>query len=42
MEILEFSCPYGYVSHERDTLVTACEQKKAKYGDLASALRELR
>jgi hypothetical protein len=20
MEILEFSCPYGYVSHERDTL----------------------
>jgi hypothetical protein len=42
MEILKFSCPYGYVSHERDTLATVCEQKKAKYSDLASALRKLR
>jgi hypothetical protein len=42
MEILEFSCPYGYVSHERDTLATVYERKKAKYGDLATALRGLR
>jgi hypothetical protein len=42
MEIREFSCPYGYVSHERDTLATVYEQKKAKYSDLANALRGLR
>jgi hypothetical protein len=42
MEILKFSCPYGYVSHERDTLATVYQQQKAKYSDLESALRELR
>jgi hypothetical protein len=41
-EILEFSCPYGYVSHGRDTLATVYEQKKAKYSDLAEALRILK
>jgi hypothetical protein len=42
MKILEFSCPYGYVPRERDTVATVYEQKKAKYSDLAHALRELR
>jgi hypothetical protein len=31
LEILEFSCQYGYVSHEGEALATASEQKKAKY-----------
>jgi hypothetical protein len=42
MEILEFSCPFGDVSHERDTLATVHGQQKAKYSDLASAVKELR
>jgi hypothetical protein len=41
-EILECSCPYGYVSHGRDTLATVYEQKKAKYSNLAKALRILK
>jgi hypothetical protein len=42
LEILEFSCPYGYVSHERDTLAAVYEQKRAKYSELANALGRLR
>jgi hypothetical protein len=42
VEILELSCPYGCVSRQRDALATVSERKKAKYSDLANALRELR
>jgi hypothetical protein len=42
LEILEFSCPYGYISHERDTVAAVYEQNRAKYCDLANALRRLR
>jgi hypothetical protein len=39
IEILEFSCPYGCISHGRNTLEKTYEAKKAKYEELAQALR---
>jgi hypothetical protein len=39
---VEFSCPYRYISHDKDTLTTLYKQKKAKYSDLANALKMLR
>jgi hypothetical protein len=42
MEILEFSCPYGYISHGRNSLERVYEQKKQKYAELANELRRLR
>jgi hypothetical protein len=42
LEILEFSWQHGCVCHEQDAVATVSEQKKAKYSDLANAVRELR
>jgi hypothetical protein len=42
IEILEFSCPYGYISHGQDTLAKVYEQKKGKYRELADALGRVR
>jgi hypothetical protein len=42
IEILEFSCPYGYISHGRNTLEKVYEEKKAKYEALARELRTRR
>jgi hypothetical protein len=41
-KILEFSCPYGYISHDKDILTTVYEQKKAKDRSLANTLEMLR
>jgi hypothetical protein len=41
IEILEFSCPYGRIAHERDTLEFTYNQKKAKYAELAKAISEI-
>jgi hypothetical protein len=41
-EIIEFSCPYGYVSHGRNSLERVYEEKKRKYEELAGELRRLR
>jgi hypothetical protein len=37
-EILELSCPYGCISHNRNTLEKIYEAKKAKYEELARML----
>ena len=42
IEILEFSCPYGYVSRGRNTLERVYEEKKRKYTELARNLKRLR
>jgi hypothetical protein len=42
MEILEFSCPYGYVSHGRNTLERVYEEKRNKYMELARNLKKIR
>jgi hypothetical protein len=42
LEIVEFSCPYGYVSRGRKTLERVYEEKKEKYLDLAMNLKRLR
>jgi hypothetical protein len=42
LEIMEFSSPYGYISHERDTLEAVYTHKKEKYEELASELRNRR
>jgi hypothetical protein len=39
-ELIEVTCPYGYISHEVDTLERAFEEKKAKYRDLSIVLSE--
>jgi hypothetical protein len=41
-EIIEFSCPYGCISHGRDTLEKTYEAKRAKYEELARALSNIR
>jgi hypothetical protein len=41
-EIVEFSCPYGHISHGRDTLETVYERKVAKYQEIAKELRAIR
>jgi hypothetical protein len=41
-EIVEFSCPYGYVSYGRNTLERVYEEKKRKYAELARALQRER
>jgi hypothetical protein len=38
IEILEFSCPYGYISHDRDTPEMTYKKKKTKYEELARTL----
>jgi hypothetical protein len=40
-EIVEFSCPYGHISHGRDTLETISERKIAKYQELAKEVRAI-
>jgi hypothetical protein len=42
LELIEFSCPYGRISHGRNTLEFTYRQKKEKYASLAEELRELR
>jgi hypothetical protein len=41
IEIVEFSCPYGYISHGRDSLIKVYEEKKRKYAELANALKRV-
>jgi hypothetical protein len=41
-KIIEFSCPYGCISHDRDTLEKTYETKRAKYEELARTLSTLR
>jgi hypothetical protein len=41
IEILEFSCPYGHISHGRDSLERVYEEKKRKYADLARTMARL-
>jgi hypothetical protein len=41
-EILEFSCPYGYISRGLNTLERVYEQKRRKYAELAQELKRLR
>jgi hypothetical protein len=42
MEIIEFSCPYGYTSHGSNSLKRVYEQKKRKYAEFANELMRLR
>jgi hypothetical protein len=41
-EIIEFSCPYGYISRGKNTLEQVYKQKKRKYIELARTLMKLR
>jgi hypothetical protein len=41
-EIIEFSCPYGYISNGKNTLEKVYEEKKRKYTELARSLKRLR
>jgi hypothetical protein len=41
-EIIEFSCPYGYISRRRDSLKHVYEEKKRKYAELAKELKKQR
>jgi hypothetical protein len=41
-EIIQFSCPYGCISHDRDTLEKTHKAKRAKYEELARTLSTLR
>jgi hypothetical protein len=40
-EMLEFSCLYGYISQERDTMKESYEGKKKKYAQLATESRQV-
>jgi hypothetical protein len=40
-EIIEFSCPYGYMTHERNTLEHTFQQKIQKYARLAQEISEI-
>jgi hypothetical protein len=42
MDILEFSRPYGHISHGSDSLQPVHTEKKRKYSDLANELTRLR
>jgi hypothetical protein len=42
LEILEFSCPYGYICDDRDTLEKVYGEKMKKYEGLANELKLLR
>jgi cystathionine beta-lyase family protein involved in aluminum resistance len=42
MEILEFSCPYGYTSYGRDSLERVYQEKKRKHAELARELKNIR
>jgi hypothetical protein len=42
IEILEFTCSYGCISHERNTLEKVYEEKKAKCEELARELKTRR
>jgi hypothetical protein len=41
-EIIEFSCPYGYISNGKNTLEKVYEEKKRKYTELARSLKRHR
>jgi hypothetical protein len=41
-EIIEFSCPYSCISHDRDTLEKTYETKRTKYEELARTLSTIR
>jgi hypothetical protein len=38
LEMLEFSCSYGCISHERDSLERVYEEKQRKYAERAEEL----
>jgi hypothetical protein len=38
-EIIEFSCPHGYISWRSDSLKHVYEEKKRKYAELAKELK---
>jgi hypothetical protein len=42
IEMIEFSCPYGYISRGQDTLKRVYEEKKRKYQRLAMNLKQHR
>jgi hypothetical protein len=42
IEIIEFTCPYGHISHGRDTLKARYEEKQQKYAELAHELSRVR
>jgi hypothetical protein len=42
IEMIEFSCPYGYISRGQDTLKRVYEEKKRKYQRLAMNLKQRR
>jgi hypothetical protein len=42
LEIIEFSCPYGYICPERDVMQAIHEQKTRKYERLVTELKALR
>jgi hypothetical protein len=39
--IVEFSCPYGEISHGRDSLIKIYEEKKRKSAELANVLKRV-
>jgi hypothetical protein len=41
MEILEFSCPYGHMSHKQDMLRAVYDRKMAKYREFRDEIRSL-
>jgi hypothetical protein len=41
-EIVEFSCPYGHISHGGDTLETVYQRKIGKYQERAKEVRAIR
>jgi hypothetical protein len=42
IEMIEFSCPFGYIPRGRDTLKRVYEEKKRKYQRLAMNLKQYR
>jgi hypothetical protein len=42
MEIIEFSCPYGYIAHGRNKLEQVYEEKQRKYEELRNEISRLR
>jgi hypothetical protein len=41
IEIVKFSCPYGYISHGRDSLRKVYEEKKRNYAELVNVLKRV-
>jgi hypothetical protein len=41
IEVLEFACPYGYISTERDTMKAKFDEKQEKYSEWATEVQTL-